>query len=576
MADVTLLKKKVSLLEQLLTAQKQLDKATAVSSTPTPQPLAGANTNYSSGNLDTIGAARGNEFAPAFEAAGGVDQKNGGGSIAGTLDYRAGQSGSAGESLADAKKRAMKLQQEQQMSAGTSYAFNPETMGKVKKTNDQIQLQLTDISNSPWKSQGTKQDMVKSALESGARQIASLFGSQQEFDQAITSNPQLIETLNTFNKLGGKVEDISSKIQPTQMPDIAQNTQSTGDYLSSLNNPQANKTAETTAINELFPERQIMQEQIAQTAQIPKDIMKLYFGTEDQTGLMQQKKMQAEEEIRIIEQKEKNADNSLRADAQLAIQKNDAEVRVEQAKVEENRLAARNYMTGMLAKLGALTTTGAAPLALQTLETKYQNQSQNLALTYSWANKEIENKLVSAIATKETDADEKILLIEQDLTKDYETVMKEVMRVQQASQKEILAIKEKYATELRTRTTKYTDDLKAAAEKNTKEWALIASGGIDFTSGGLPTSKSRVVSTTEQKLEASRGNDGYVNSGVYAQAYQEWIKKGGTATSFIAKFPPKLYANPNDKSLPPNLSYARESQTISSKDTGGFEPLFGN
>jgi len=408
----------------------------------------------------------------------------------------------AGMKPADAQR---KIQEEKnkragQISTNTSFSYNPETISGTKKIVDRMGIGLNDIASESWNSKGTQAEKIKFTLNASARQIASLFKSQEEFNQAMMSNPQLQQTLNTFTSLGGDLNTVQNQIQtPVTQPDV----QSTGDYLSTLTNPQANKEAEQKAIDELVPEREIIQSEIARQQQIPQDKMDLYFGTEEQVGVLELKKNQALEEKRIIEQKEKNEQTSFKAKAKMAIEKNNAEMRIETTKIEENRLAAKNYMTGMLAKLGALNTTGAAPLALQTLDTKYQIASQTLENQYKYAEQEIKINLDDALNNIEVKTDEEILKLEQDLTKDYDTITKDIIKLQQAADRETYNLSIKYASKLRERTTAYTKELQAEAEKYAKSFAKIAGGGIDLfslaetTSGtlGRASSKTAITST---------------------------------------------------------------------------------
>jgi len=160
----------------------------------------------------------------------------------------------------------------------------------------------------------------------------------------------------------------------------------------------------------------------------------------------------------------------------------------------------------MLAKLGALQTTGAAPQALQTLETKYQNAAQQLEVQFKFANREIELGLDEEINKLATGRDNAILKLEQNLTKDYEDIVKEIMKLEQSAEKEIYRITEQYARRLRERTTKYTSDLQKEAEKYAKSFGRIAGGGVDLFSLsktlegtlGRASSKTAITSTAAQ------------------------------------------------------------------------------
>lgn len=385
----------------------------------------------------------------------------------------------AGMDRAEAQRQIQAERQKRlgQTSQNTSFAFNPETLTNTKKIIDRINFTLTDVNNDPFKSKASKTEQGQSILKGGARELAGLFNTQQEFEQAMMSNANLQQQMQAFEAAGGSQADVMANI----VPKTTQPTDTAG-YLDQLYNPQAQQEAVDMAMDELFPERMIAQQEISRQAGIANDQIALYFGTEEQVGILEIKKMQAEEQVKIIQQQEKDEKIAVERRARLAIDRNKAEAEIQKAKVEENRLAAKNYMTGMLAKLGALQTTGAAPQALQTLETKYQIQAQQLETQFKFANKEIELGLDEAINELVTGRDQAILRVEQDLTKDYEDIMKEVLKLEQSSEKEIYRITEQYARRLRERTTKHTSDLQKEAEKYAKSFASIAGGGIDLFS----------------------------------------------------------------------------------------------
>lgn len=589
-------KQKTSFQKQLEEAQRQLDVYKASQNKPVPRVLGATATPPL--NAAQLGGASGIGFedtATQTEISGrverasnaGAPKANAGNAISNTVNKEradfilkgAGLTGLirpeklVGLSTNEAQKlvREQKVKQQGQVTAGTSAVFNPEITNKTKRAVDNLGFALNDITNSPFDGKQTKLNKTSSLIESTSKQLARLFQTPEDFQQAYNTNLTFKDAIDRFQKAGGKADTITGAIavpvtdQPT--------TQTSADYLASMSNPQANQVAEKQALDELIPEREIAQEEIARQSGMAQELKKLYFGDEQTVGLLAQEKAQAEEEVKINEREEKNEQNSLKSKAKFAIERNKAELRVETAKIEENRLAAKNYMTGYLAKLGALNTTGAAGLAIATLDTKYNIAKQGLETQVKYDNREIELNLVTDVNKVETDTDREILKIQQDLTKTTKQVFKEVNKVQQASDREVYQITASYGSKLRERTAKYTQDIKTNAEKYAKEFAKKASNGLNlsklqesFTSGGSPASKSKIVSATEQQLEASRGADGYVNSEVYVKMYKEWIAKGGTATTFKAKYPPVNYANPDDTSLPPQLRYAKESQTLPKED----------
>lgn len=426
-----------------------------------------------------------------------------------------------GLSTAQAQKMVaeQKAKQTSQVTAGTSAVYNPETINKTKRAIDAFGFALNDITKDPFNGKQSKLNKTESLISSTQKQLAKLFKSPEEFQNAYATNQTFKDAIDNFQKMGGKADGVTSSIvAPTNSvnivkdidngdgtrtvtysdgttgqvratknadgtesyTDLSGRTQDTASYLSDIKNPMANQQAQQSALDELIPERALQQEEIARLANIPKELQKLYFGDEDEMGLLQQKKAEAEEEKRIVEREEKNAQNNLRSQAKHAIEKNRAEVKLQTAQVEENRLAAKNYMTGYLAKLGALNTTGAAGLAIQTLDTKYQIQKQTLETNAKYDNQAIELKLNDALNTIETDTDRSILKIQQDLSKTTDDVFKEVTKAQQDADKETARISLSYAKTLREKTDDYTKKMKAEAEKYAKDFLKIASGGLNL------------------------------------------------------------------------------------------------
>lgn len=112
---------------------------------------------------------------------------------------------------------------------------------------------------------------------------------------------------------------------------------------------------------------------------------------------------------------------------------------------------------------------------------------------------------------------------------------------------------------------------KAAAEKDNTPYTL-SQGQTRYDSKGNELStvapkpvapKKTPVPTTvpvstinlgRQKLDATKGEDGYVDPNVYQQAYTDWVNnKVGTAKEFLAQFPPATYVNPANTFLPTYL-----------------------
>lgn len=84
------------------------------------------------------------------------------------------------------------------------------------------------------------------------------------------------------------------------------------------------------------------------------------------------------------------------------------------------------------------------------------------------------------------------------------------------------------------------------------EATLAKKNSSGSTTGSGSITKAEIA-TGEQKLNESKGPDGFVDPYVYQSAYQDWTSKGGTSKAFIAAFPPKDYVNPSATNLPKYL-----------------------
>lgn len=489
------LQKQIDILTQVVELQKQINAMKSGSlSSPSSQnlPIGSSTRQLTTEEKDAIPAARGDDFAENFNKAGGEKIiKKTGGSINDAIDVmnktQTVGGVSAAVKAAEAKRQQeIKLMKEQSQtqSQRTSYAYNPETTSKTQRAIDRFGFALNEINNDPYTGKGSKDSARMALLESSAKDFAKTFSSPDQLFGAYNVDADIKSAFDKYIKAGGTLNNIAKNITApvTQSPvtDVHTPPQDTASYLASINNPQADQSAQQKAFDELIPERDVMQARIMQEARIPEELKSLYFGTEEQIGIIEQKRKQAEENKKILEREEKNAKATLRDKAQLQIQKNNADFEITKNKIEENRLAAKNYITGYLAKLGALNTTGAAPLAIQTLDSKYERQATEIESGYRFANREIEVNLTDAVNEVETETDKRILRLEEDLTKDDETIAKEIMKAQQNAEKSIYSITEKYSTLLRTRTAKFTEDSKKAAEKYAKEYLKTAAGGVDL------------------------------------------------------------------------------------------------
>lgn len=369
-----------------------------------------------------------------------------------------------GLTQSQARKKAQELgeQRQGQVSANTSFSFNPQTIAGFKKSLDDIQLKLNDINNDPFKAREEKQDDQKSTVNSYTDQLAGLFNNLQELNTAM-QNPQFQQQVQTFEQQGGDMAQVAEKVQAPQ----SQFNMSIDEYLGDVDT-----TAQKQAYQSLFVEGKIAQDQIMMEQGITEQYREQYFGD---AGVYHQMAEQQKEREKLIDKRMIQEAKNARAQADLQMQKMDAQAQNARATTEENRVNAKNYITGQLAKMGALKTTGQAPIAIANLDQKYQAQLTQIDTDFSLSKNQMEIQLNDYLRNLELDRDENILKTREDLTLDQSKMMETIMKAQIDADRRSFKIISDFAGDFRKETDKYQKELDKAAKKYTSDYTSIVS-----------------------------------------------------------------------------------------------------
>ena len=227
-----------------------------------------------------------------------------------------------GLSPSEARRRiqAERAKRTGQVSQNTTFAFNPETLKQTQRAIDKFGFALDDVTNDPFEPKEFKDEELQNVIEVSSRELGKLFETPEQLQQAYETNQQFKNTLDKFIAKGGSIEGIAKNIVTPQTTPLqtlqeslgGENVQSPSEYLASLQNPEADPAAQAMALEELAPESEIAQNEIARIAQIPDDLKSLYFGDEKTMGLLQMRQQQAEQRKTLIEQQEKDAKRTAR------------------------------------------------------------------------------------------------------------------------------------------------------------------------------------------------------------------------------------------------------------------------
>lgn len=360
---------------------------------------------------------------------------------------------------------AKKAEQGAQDSSMTSYSFDPMSIAGSGKAVDKFNLSLNELNASPFSSVQSKDEKKTTILDVTASDIAKNFNTAQDFYNTYNNNLELQTALKPFVDAGGKVANIASKVT-TATNDILP-PQDTSTYLNEINKkPITQDPYQQQALDALAPENALVQDEIARQAGIANEYKKLYFGDANTIGILAEQQKLAEDKKKLIEEKELNAKTTEREKLAYNIEKNNADVAIAQAEIEQNRLKSKNQMTRTLAKLGALKTSGVTPVALDTLEQKYQQQKQQLDIKLKFENRKLEISSAEKINSYTEKANDDILKVREDLSKSSEDVAKEIFRIENETASKIYTETSKAYQELR----KTTDTFRKEAEANAKEW----------------------------------------------------------------------------------------------------------
>ncbi len=374
------------------------------------------------------------------------------------------------DSLATRKKSEMLTQN----TPNTSATFDPAKYTTAKNISDKFTIGLNDATSNPWSKQQDKKTATKTLIDKTSSEFASLFTDPQSFLDSVKVNPDFMGLMKDYLKAGGTLSDVASRLKnnvDTQMP----NDQSVADYLSqTVYQPKAANDAEAS----LAPEQATTHDEIARLAGIPKQYYDLYFGTPEKKGLLDQKLESITSKIDLLNTTYANSAKTTQDTVTYQKQKNQMDADKELTTIESNRLAAKNYLTGMLAKLGALTTSGEAPVALSNVEAKYNQQANDTRNALMMANSQLDIKQTEELNRLESEKQSKIQSIKDDYSTDEATARKEIQRVTDDADSKINAAIDKYNTIARSTYEKYMTKADKDAQAYVKTFLTTISGGL--------------------------------------------------------------------------------------------------
>ncbi len=445
-------------------------------------------------------------YQPVYGVGGGGSYSNQGGGVSSTpvLSDTSAKSYAKGANVgnldlngmtyeqADKAIQAKKGEQMGQNTALTSAVFNPDAISKTTKKIQDMGLTLNSINNNSWLSMGSKQDQISNLLKTTAKDLATDYNTPEEMAAAYHNDPNAQKALDAFAQAGGSDQMLIDAVKEKNVSKTP-NNMSTADYIGSIQQQTNDQT-----VNNLVASDPLIKAEIARTANIPNNLKDLYLGDE---GLYKKRVDLAQENINLLKEKIADEKVTAREQANYYIEKNNAELSVAKNTIEQNRINAKNYLTGMLAKLGALQTTSAAAEGVSTLDQKYQQQSADAESKVKFANQDIELKLRDTVRKIDSSGEDKIQSIKEDLSKDQETIIKEISKAKLDSDKRIFDLTLKANDRMTKNIKSYTESQQKLAEDWTTQFNNLVSGGIDV--GKAAASVNVKLPVADQKISTA-------------------------------------------------------------------------
>ena len=472
---------------------------------------------------------------------------------------------------------------------GPSSVFEVTQLNNIKKASDRLISTLNDTKNDPWKTDAEKKQMSQMELEKVTTLYANEYKDPNEFINAYKSNPNLQGVLAEYIRAGGSVDSISQKIQANSQGEAnTGNIQSVTDYLLNAGKVGLNKSGNALAADKyMSSERSNLIDNVNRIAKVPQEYTDLYYGTPEKLGTFEKTINDAKTTIANLTKAYGDSGKSTSEQFDYQINKNKAEGAAKVAELEGKRLRAKTALTQRLAQLGALNTTGDAPLALENLDAQYEAQKTATSNAYIAETNDMVSKKNEAINKLENDLQEKITKISSDLNKSEAQIEKEVFEEEKKAEKDIAGLITSYNTKAKSTYNNFLNTSNKAAQLYIKEFMKTAGGGISstfapvkavkgkstgtggnkgeksYTSGGLKYTNDD-LGAAQQKLNSARGADGYVDPVEYNNLLKDWTSGKGLQKDFMLKFPAKQYINPKNTSVPDYLftgSKAKDTAT---------------
>ena len=355
---------------------------------------------------------------------------------------------------------------------------------------------VNNLRNSGWNSKMSQDGEIVNYNSSYINDVAKNFNTVQDFNNFYNSNPNYQKQLQERNI---KPSDIASKIKPVTNGVVG--NQTTDEFLFK-NTLQQNAPVTPNLVPGTDDYAKAVNKQTINDSKFTTDYEKSLYN-QYQNDIDNSNNM-----VDVYKMKLERKELALRDRAETSIAKLKAEKKAAEATIEQNRIKAKDYATGMLAQLGALRTDSGAIVGLENLEQSYQTQKQDSNNKYKFAIAELQDNMYADIGELESTLDENILKISMDLSKSQREVERDIMKLRYDFNKDSLNRVADYTEKMDTRSRQNTADLAKIAEDYDKNvWYLMDERGLtEVMAKKMVNPKTGRIISNQQSADIASGN----------------------------------------------------------------------
>lgn len=369
---------------------------------------------------------------------------------------------------------------------------------------------LNRVKGNSLLSEGSRQEDIVKIKGGRASEIANMYSDPNEFWMSYNASPKLQQQMREVNI---DPEDVAAKIVP--LPTVNTQAQTTQDYLNSIGGLMKGGDAYTQNMNN------------ALTAEAK------FYSAESQAAVdaLTQERLQSQEMQNLMNRNLEKQESLLEERIEWEAKKLKNEMKEQETYLEQERIMAKERLTGILASLGALRTGSEGAMAIENLEVKYKAAISANRAKYNTAIGDLNSTLYEKLADLQYKREENIMKITSDFTKSQREVDSAIRKMNFEYEKDALKVKLDRDEKMRKENNDYLSNVK----KNAQTWYMsyFNQSGLNQFLAESPEYQDEWIKNAQSWLTPEmKGSIGYSDVRKSASDYEaSKPQKGGVSVT---------------------------------------------